>query len=246
MPTLGYSALMPPTILIVLCVLGSVAALRYRRSGLAVAIAASVLLYLSATPLVATGLSRYLTVRPADAATLRQAQAIVVLGGGMHIGDGAPDTLDGVTLERLAAAARLWRLTELPVAVTGGRPPRAASSLGALMKTELEENFHVPVNWAEGESRTTIENATFTAPLLKQAGVREVIVVTSPWHMKRALWSFEDAGLKAVAYPTVPEPRLPTDAGAFFPDTGALHHSFYDLHEIIGLFYYRLAHPAGD
>jgi hypothetical protein len=91
----------------------------------------------------------------------------------MHVGNGRdiPDTLDGLTLERLAATARLYRDLNLPVAVTGGLLPGAHASLAGLMREELEENYNVPVTWSEEESHTTFENAMFTDTLLKSKSI---------------------------------------------------------------------------
>jgi uncharacterized SAM-binding protein YcdF (DUF218 family) len=239
---LSYSFLMPPTILIALCPVAALLAFRCPRLGMRLALAASLLLYLSAMPIFAQGLSRLLvTDAPTDAA-LRDAQAIVVLGAGIHVGDGDryPDRLDALSIERVAWAAELYRTLSLPIAVTGGRIKGATSSLGALMKQQLENNFGVPVTWTEELSRTTFENAEYTTRLLKQSGRDRVILVTHPWHMARAVWSFNRVGLEAISGPmpgwTVKSPGL----AGFFPNLGALQQTFYDLHELLGLAYYRL------
>ena len=43
----------------------------------------------------------------------------------------------------------------------------------------------------EGKSRTTFENAKFSIPLLRQMGAHRVIIVTSWYHSRRALATFE-------------------------------------------------------
>jgi len=239
---LSYSFLMPPTVFIALCPLAVLLAFRYPRQGMRLALAASLLLYLSAMPIFAQELSRLLvTDAPTDTA-LRNAQAIVVLGAGIRVGDGDhhSDTLDALSIERVAWAAELYRVLSLPVAVTGGRIKGSTSSLGALMRQQLEHTFGVPVTWTEELSRTTFENADYTARLLKQSGRDRVVVVTHPWHMARAVWSFNRVGLQAISCPmpggTVKWPGL----AGFFPNLGALQQTFYDLHELLGLAYYRL------
>jgi uncharacterized SAM-binding protein YcdF (DUF218 family) len=241
MSDLSFSFLMPPTILIALCPLAALLGLRYPRQGIKLVLAVSLLLYVSATPIFAESLSRLLAAQAPTDAELRDAQAIVVLAAGMRVGDGeVPDRLDPLSIERIAWAAELYRALSLPVAVTGGHIKGSKSSLGALMKQQLEQNFAVPVTWTEERSRTTFENAEYTARMLKESGRDRVIVVTSPWHMVRAVWSFDRVGIHAIPRPTPgPSRRFPGWAD-LFPNPGAFQQTFYDLHELLGLAYYRL------
>jgi len=238
----SYSFLMPPTVLIALCPLAALLAIRYPRQGVRLALAGSLLLYLSAMPVFANALTRLLVVPPPTESALHDAQAIVILGAGIRVGDrhGDRDQLDALSIERVAWGAETYHALPLPVAVTGGHLRRSTTSLGALMKQQLEHNFGVPVTWTEELSRTTFENAEYTARMLKESGRDHVIVVTQPWHMPRAIWSFNRAGVQAIPCPTCRwSTKFPGWAG-FFPNVGALQQTFYDLHELLGLVYYRL------
>ena len=239
---LSYSFVMPPTVFIALCPLAALLALRYPRQGMRLALAGSVLLYLSATPVVAQGLARLLATNAPAEPALRNAQAIVVLGAGIHVGDGErnPDRLDALSIERVAWAAEMYHALSLPVAVTGGHINGSTSSLGALMRQQLEHNFGVPVTWTEERARTTFENAEYVALMLKESGRDRVIVVTQPWHVARAVWWFNRVGLQAIACPTPGWPAEFPGLAGYFPDPGALQQTFYDLHELLGLAYYRL------
>jgi uncharacterized SAM-binding protein YcdF (DUF218 family) len=244
MTGLSFSFLMPPTIFIVLCLIGALLALRYPLQGIRLALASSLLLYISATPVVAEFLSLPLVTDPPTEAELHKAQAIVVLGAGIRAvhghGEPGPDELDALSTERLAWAAEMYHALSLPVAVTGGRIRQSTISLGSLMKEELERNFRVPVSWTEESARTTFENAEYTARMLKPSGIDRVIVVTNPWHMERAIWSFNRAGLQAIPSPLPPRSTEFLDWTDFFPSLRALQQTFYDLHELLGLAYYRL------
>jgi len=108
------------------------------------------------------------------------------------------------------------------------------------MKQALEEDFGVPVTWTEDQSRTTHENALYSAKLLQAHRVTTVVLVTHAWHMRRAVWSFERAGLHAIPWPA---PRTYDEADRiddYLPRTSALLDSYHALHEAIGLAYYRL------
>jgi uncharacterized SAM-binding protein YcdF (DUF218 family) len=239
---LSYSFVMPPTIFIGLCLLAAVVALRWYRPGVALMLVSSFCLYLSATPFVAAYLLHALEIQVSERPDLTGAEAIVVLSAGAHVGNGRdiPDTLDGLTLERMEAVARLYRDLKLPIAVTGGRLPRTHATLGGLMKKAMEEDFEVPVRWSEEQSRTTFENAVFTARLLKADHISTVIVVTHAWHLPRALWSFNHEGLRALPWPVGQTPISTTRFSDFLPKVKSLQDTFYALHELIGLAYYRL------
>ena len=99
---------------------------------------------------------------------------------------------------------------------------------------------NVPVTWNEDQSRTTWENALFTVQLLLPEKLTTVVIVSQAWHLPRALWAFERAGLKALPWPAPrTAPRI-AEVGDFLPSLGALHDSFYALHEMIGGVFYRL------
>lgn len=238
---ISYGFLAPPTLFVTLCLLGALLALVWRRAGIAVVLAASVCLFVLATPALSSYLLQRLEGEVPEAAEFGSARAIVVLGGDQRIGNGAdiPDTLGPLSLERLVFAARAFRQLRLPVALSGGLVPGAHAAAAALMKPVIERDFAVPVVWSEERSRTTFENAVFTAELLRGRDIGTVVLVTQAWHQPRALWSFERAGLHALPWPA-PRDTLHTDrVDDFLPKIGALGDSFLALHEMIGGLYYR-------
>ena len=236
----GFLAL--PTLFIVLSLAGALLALRWRRAGIALALGSSLCLYVAATPALSSYLLHRVESELPRNVELGAAQAIVVLGGEIRLGDGAdiPDRLGPVSLERVVFAAQAYRRLGLPVAVSGGRVRRAQVSEGALMKAVLEKDFAVPVAWNEDQSRTTWENARFTARLLQPEKLTPVVLVSQAWHLPRALWAFERAGLRALPWPAPRTALRLNRIEDFLPSIAALHDTFYALHEIIGAIYYRL------
>jgi uncharacterized SAM-binding protein YcdF (DUF218 family) len=63
----------------------------------------------------------------------------------------------------------------------------------------------------ETESRTTSENAVFTRRLVKPAPGERWLLVTSSWHMPRAMGCFRKEGFPVVAYPVDFRTRGPED-----------------------------------
>ncbi|MCH8530133.1 MAG: YdcF family protein [Saccharospirillum sp.] len=217
---------------------------RLARNLLAVAV---VSLWLLSTPWISQQLSRVLEQYPAlsfaQLAELdRQAQAIVILAGGMEatpqeLGYAAPDSN---TLMRLRYGAFLHRQTGLPILVSGGRVfDSEGPTLADAMALDLAQSFQVSTRWRETRSRTTAENAQFSAEMLLPEGVRRIALVTESFHMPRSVLSFEQAGFEVIAAPT----RLPREREArlldWVPNAQALQSSSQTLHEWLGLIVYR-------
>jgi len=239
---ISYGFLTPPAVLITLCLLGGLLAVLWRGFGIALVILSAAALYAAAMPVVASYLLEQVETGIPENADLGSAQAIVVLGAGIHFGDGAvaPDTLGPQSVERVVYAAEAYRRLHLPVAVSGGRILGAQTAEAALMRAALERDFAVPVTWSDDRSRTTYENAVYSAQLLKADRVTSVVIVTHAWHLPRALWAFERVGLKPLPWPAPRDFVRLRRIDDFLPSIAALHDSSFALHEMIGGVYYRL------
>jgi uncharacterized SAM-binding protein YcdF (DUF218 family) len=241
--------LLPPLNLVLACTAGLLLRRRHPRLGHALIGAALGLLVVLSTPVGALLLVAPLESRTAALGSAHDtgAQAIVVLGGG-RISD-APE-YDGndipsiQALARLCYAARLQRESGLPLLTTGGMPDGAAVSEAAIMARVLREEFSRPVAWTEGRSNTTAENAQFSAPILEQAGVRRILLVTDAIHMPRARAVFEKTGLAVIPAPTIFFSRERLRAFDFLPSGEGLRRSHYAMHEWMGLLWYRLRHRS--
>jgi uncharacterized SAM-binding protein YcdF (DUF218 family) len=240
---ISYSPLIPPALFILLAMLGVVLAWRWRRAGLLLATVGVACLYIAATPLAsfllmraAVGVANAVPVLPSSAPP----GAIIVLSAGYRHSSrpGARDTVDRVGLERLAEAARAQRRTGLPLLVSGGWVTNADNTLAAMMAEVLESDFRVSVRWREDRSRTTYENALYSAQILRRAGIRSALVVTDRWHMARTLWSFYAVGYPVVGAPIPERLSLRPAPSMILPDIPALMGSYYALHELIGLAWY--------
>src|SRR5574343_942988 len=239
------AALLPPGNGLLL--LAWAAVFRRRRWALGVALLGGGLLWLQSLPLVGTALMGTLEARAGVWAPETQgAQAIVVLGSGLirPVEEFGGETATDRTLIRLRRGAQLARETQLPVLVSGGQPLRAEQSEAAVMAGILEGEFGVPVRWREEQSQDTGGNARHSAAILRQAGVSRVVLVTQAFHMPRARQLFEAAGLEVIPAPThfvSQNGDAVVDVVSLLPQAGALHNSFYALHEWLGLFWLRFA-----
>jgi uncharacterized SAM-binding protein YcdF (DUF218 family) len=247
--TLIKPFLLPPFGLVVLAIVGAAVSRWRRRLGRGLLAAALLALYLMAVGPFAVWLIGLLQTEPAlttAAAKASGAQAIVVLSADQtgFAADYGGETAGNLTIERLRRGARLQRETGLPVLVSGGLLPRHRRSLADAMREALEVDFAVPVRWLEDRSRTTAENAAYSAAILKPAGIKRVLLVTSAWHMPRALLAFRAAGLDPVAAPTgfvsAGQPFAWEDLVAM---PHALQLSTWAVHEMLGYVWYRLVGP---
>lgn len=205
-------------------------------------------LWLMSLPVVVEQAARVLEREPALAeaqwASLAQrGEVIVVLGSGREEADPAwgSDQPSVTAIERLRYAARLHRASGLPVLISGGLHYGEPPSEAGLMADVLQRDFGVATRWREERSRTTWENAQFSAELLREQGIRRVVLVTQAAHMPRSRWCFERAGLEVVAAPLgflgVANAR---PLGGWLPEGKALWQSTRLLNEALGQVVYPL------
>lgn len=244
--------LTPPGIILLLALIGILLQLRWRALGGLVVILSLALLFALSLPLTGRALIAPLEaeMRPLAPATLtpddarKQAQAIVVLGGGRYSQAaeyGDTDAVNEDTLHRLRYAAYLHRRTGLPVLVAGGAPFGEETPEALLMQEAFEGDFQIRPKWAETQSRNTHENATHSKAILAAAGIRRIYLVTHAWHMPRARWSFVNAGLDVVPAPMGFSTlgKGDRDVLGYFPSARGLALSSLALRERLGFMWYR-------
>ncbi len=241
------SLLLPPLNLIALCIAGFAVHRRWPRTGIVISVGALLTLVVLSTNAGARLIIAPLEAltRPVHMSQVANAQAIVILGGGRikdapeYAGQHIPNSY---TLARLAYGAKLYREAPLPILVSGGAPDGAGESEAAVMARTLRDDFKTPVRWLEQQSNTTAENAQQSIPVLKQAGIQRILLVTDAMHMPRAQAIFRHYGIAVVPAPTRFVSAASLSAADFIPKAGALASSHYAMHEWIGLYWYRFRH----
>jgi uncharacterized SAM-binding protein YcdF (DUF218 family) len=172
--------------------------------------------------------------------------AIVLLGGGIY--ENAPeyggrDALGRYAMMRTIYTAGVAQESGLEVYATGGKPlTQADEAEGEIMRRWLlklglkEDDVH-----AETASNNTWENAAYIKKILALKGVNRVILVTSAWHMPRAVWCFDSFGFEVVPAPVDYLTEQETyDLRSYLPRWTVLSDSGQALHEYLGLLWYRL------
>jgi len=236
--------LLPP--LLPMWLLAVALLVRRRRKSLGSVLAAGALLLLLLGNLPIVGCALLATLQPSPPLDLKHLppgpQAIVVLSADMDVD--APEygaqTVGPMTMQRIRYAARLQKASGLPLLVSGGLLPSHSEAHAASMRRALEQEFGVPVRWAEDRSLTTAENARFSAAILREAGIGRVFLVTHAWHLPRATASFGKHGIEVVPAPTA-FARWPRDLlAAWVPRWSGQRDVALALHEWLGRAYYAL------
>lgn len=88
-------------------------------------------------------------------------------------------------------------------------------------------------------SRSTYENAFYSAEILRQKGVGRILLVTEAYHMVRSERCFRKLGLSVIPAPCGAHELLPV-VSTFIPDGGAILDNEHALHEYIGLGWYGI------
>ncbi len=207
----------------------------------------AVLLVIGAAPTGALLIAPLENRFPAPPANLPPPYGVVVLGGAIDddITRARGQTTFDEGAERLTEAAILARrYPSARIVYTGGsnsllgRPSSEAEDARRLLVAMGVDPQRITL---ESRSRNTDENARFTAAIVHPESDQTWLVVTSAYHMPRAMGLFRKAGFAAIAYPVdyrTEGGRSDWRLNVSLPRGLAL----FDLaaHEWVGLLAYRL------
>lgn len=174
---------------------------------------------------------------------------VVVLGGGDVLNSpeyGGHAALIDSGAVRAAYGARIALEYKLPIVFSSGAPLRKAgteSEADAALRFYSGIGFPTERVTLETKSRDTAENAAFTGKII---GKGPIILVTSAFHMARAVISFRKAGFDVIPAPTdYRRNREPYRFIDFLPSASSLELSTVALHEYVGILYYVLRFNRG-
>ena len=200
-------------------------------------------LFLLSWPPVDWLLSRHLEARYTEGpASMESAQSIVVLGSSATPPrSGTPYYVpDKDTYERCTRAAWVHQHGHpLPVLACGGGAPDRESIAETMRQLLLGSGVSESMIWTERQSRSTHENAAFGAAILREHGIRTIILVTEAKDMLRAELCFRKEGLAVIPFPIAVRHVGPAQ-DELLPSWKAIERNERTLHETLGLVWYWL------
>lgn len=173
-----------------------------------------------------------------DPEKFKDVQWIVVLGGGVIPDERLTPANQLVfsSLSRLTEGLRILRkIPSARLLLSGGRVFSTVSEASIMKKAAMDSGVHENQIVLEEESRDTGDQAEM---LKKSLGIKPFILITSAFHMKRAMYLFEKQGMHPIAAPADFQIRRKDfiDPVLFFPSPEALSWAQRLLKEILGLF----------
>jgi uncharacterized SAM-binding protein YcdF (DUF218 family) len=101
--------------------------------------------------------------------------------------------ISGDTGARADSAIALWKQGYAPLLIFSGgsKDPESVASAELMKRTAVAAGVPANAILVEGESATTEENAQRVALLMRSKALRSAILVTSPYHQRRAAMLFE-------------------------------------------------------
>lgn len=195
---------------------------------------------------------RYLPLEPVP-----QAEAIVVLGGGTESAQYPRPIVEVNSAgDRILYGAMLYQEGKAPyILVSGGNitwlngrqmtPAREMADLLRIMNVPAE------AVWLQPKSQNTYEDALYSSLMLKEKGIKRILLVTSAMHMPRSVALFEHQGIEVIPAPV---DYTVTEAGwdnimnfdpmstpvNLLPNASALSLTTNVLKEYIGMWIYHL------
>ena len=172
------------------------------------------------------------------------AGAIVVLGGDIGL-PLAPRVNSEIGGNRVLHAFRLYTAKKSKlIIISGGNVfPQVGVEPEAYYTSELLKEWGIPSDaiLIEGRSRNTYENAIETKKLLQARQIDKILLITSAFHMPRALATFRTADINAIpspsSYSIVNYSRPPILE--WMPSLGNLGRMQAVIHEKLGILVYK-------
>ncbi|GAP14802.1 uncharacterized conserved protein [Longilinea arvoryzae] len=230
---------------------------RHKRLRAALIVSGLVILYLASNRWVAYGLAQTLEWRYLPPEKLPLVKAIVVLGGGTESQQyPRPDVEVNAAGDRILYAAKLYREGVAPVLLLSGGSitwQDGDSGTPAEDMAVLLREMGIPESalWLQNRSQNTHEDAVYSAEMLKEAGITEIVLVTSAAHMPRSVALFEHEGIRVIPAPvdyTVTRQGWQNLTGgdwqakliSFIPNSSSLGLTTNVMKEYIGILMYHL------
>jgi uncharacterized SAM-binding protein YcdF (DUF218 family) len=166
---------------------------------------------------------------------------IIMLGGGATLDTpnlSGKGHLSGPAANRLLTCIQLYHKLKVPIIVSGGRVYKTTGREADIARRILLD-AGVPKEkiLVENHSKNTVENARFVKKILDQYDCYDPILVTSAFHMDRAIRAFTKVGVGVVPFPTDYHSNISNwfTWGSLIPSAESLNDVSLALKEYMGI-----------
>lgn len=225
----------------------------FRRSGQTLLVSCILGLLLIAVVPVGPGMLQVLESRFPAWVDDGPVDGIIVLGGAIDPRRyfWRPGSGMSMAVGRVTEAARLaTKYKSARIAIAGGNPTRnddAHSEARAVQELLIASGIDPSRIALELDSRNTCENAYFLKQMAQPKPGERWLLVTSAFHMPRAMGCFRATGFPVIASPVDFRISAKLRTLHLWPDLmGGLRHLGLAMHEFSGLIAYRLAGRTDD
>ena len=216
---------------------------RYTRR---ILLALIVFFYSISIPFTSNLLLGWIKLPQAEQAKLRPPYDVVVVLSGMvnlklsregyiEYSDAVDRILAGISLVRQGKAEKL-----LISGGTGSLLDQSIKEADLLKRQALELGLDPGRIIIERDSRNTHENALYSARIIRGRGYRRILLVTSAFHMRRALACFRKQGISPDVLPVDYRSSSGISVFSFYPSFTGLLNIQIALREMAGLIAYKL------
>ncbi len=173
--------------------------------------------------------------------------AVVLLGGAVTAEGTTPEQVSwGHNVDRLTVTFELLKRGKVRYAIVSGGVfreglPTEAEYLARQLEAWGIESSRIIV---EPKALNTKENASYSKAIIEARGLQSVLMLTSAFHMSRALGCFRAVGLEPDTLPVDYRMRDPDAWDPWMPRTRYLYESAEALREFSGRLVYRLTGAA--
>lgn len=168
-------------------------------------IIALIMLYFFSAPFFLNQVANLWSITPGRPNEPKVYSCAIVLGGFSSIDRNNAGYFNGSADRFIQGIKALSTGKATHIMITGGNGSLFPGGFSEAnwVKTQLTA-FKIPdsLTLIESKSRNTIENASFSKPMLQKAGLKPpYMLITSDFHMRRSLMIFQKQGYDVVPYP---------------------------------------------
>ena len=232
--------ILPPGCFILLFTLLGILTLKKSRKEGTIILIISMLFYFSSTAVFSEALIKNLEHKyiPSEDPS---GDVIVILGGGAYSqtpGINGPGSISGNAANRVLTGIALYNKLHCPIIVSGGQVFKGTGD-EALITKNILMNSGVPEDkiLTDIQSINTSQNASYSKNIISKLGFKNPLLVTSAFHMPRAVKDFEEQEVKVVPYPTDYMCSFNNSISIwdFVPTTDALTKTSLSIKEYLGM-----------